>query len=216
MFLNPLAIRLSMSEFDKFLSQFKFMLVIYSPIILILFAAFLAQTFMHIPVSELTRDPAAVGNLPFYTGWISSLGIVLWAASASIALFASRICEGNFRRYLLSIGLLISMLLIDDLFMLHDGLLPAFGIHEVFVFAVYAIALALIIRYNVKFLLKQDYWILLSAGFFLACSLVVDVKLGHYMSESIENLFEDGFKILGIAGIFGHVLNVSLKGCRKK
>jgi len=197
------------TEFRKFLDESKFMFIIYAPVVVLLLALLFLEIHFNIPDYMFTRDPAAIANLPFYAGWVSSLGAVLWAAAASIALFTSRMCNGESKRYLITMGLFISWLLIDDLFMMHDGLLPLFGISERIVYLVYAFIIILIIKYNGKFLMKQNYWILLTAAFFLACSIVIDVKLGQYLPY--EHIFEDGFKLLGIAGIFGHIIGVCSK-----
>ena len=193
----------------KSLADLQLMFLVYSPIVVILLAALAAELFFNIPVVMLTRDPAAIADLPFYAGWLSSLGAVLWAASASIALFASRLCKGECRRYLTIIGIFIAWLLVDDLFMMHDGLFPLFGISERVLYLLYAIIMILIVKYHGKFLMQQNYWLLLSAAFFLACSIAIDVKLGKYLP--FEHLFEDGTKLLGIAGIFGHIIDVTSK-----
>jgi hypothetical protein len=78
--------------------------------------------------TEMLRDPimAAGGDQSeFYLGLFSNLGVVVWTATAAICLFAgSELSDATNRRarhFLLYAGLFTLLLMLDDLFMLHEN-----------------------------------------------------------------------------------------------
>jgi hypothetical protein len=42
-----------------------------------------------IPLYILTGDPTAVRNVPFFTGFLSNVGVLLWAGATAICLFSA-------------------------------------------------------------------------------------------------------------------------------
>ena len=42
-----------------------------------------------------TNDPFVLGNLPFYAGILSNVGILLWCASAAICFFTALVLKGD-------------------------------------------------------------------------------------------------------------------------
>jgi hypothetical protein len=90
-------------------------------------AVFLLHWTQDVPFGNLTRDPTAIMEAPFYTGFLSQLGIIFWAATAAISLFSATVIAPTFaseKRFLYASGLFILMLAADDLFLLHEGLFP--------------------------------------------------------------------------------------------
>ena len=78
--------------------------------------------------TEMLRDPIMVAGgeqSEFYLGLFSNLGVVLWTAAAAICLFAASELSGvpnkEGRRFLLYAGLFTLLLMLDDLFMLHEN-----------------------------------------------------------------------------------------------
>jgi hypothetical protein len=78
--------------------------------------------------TEMLRDPimAAGGEQSeFYLGLFSNLGVVLWTAAAAICLFAASELasapDGEARHFLLYAGFFTLLLMLDDLFMLHEN-----------------------------------------------------------------------------------------------
>ena len=105
----------------------------------------MALTFLQ-PFAEpaaLLRDPMAVARDPelccaYYSGAVSNLGILLWAAAAAIAAFAASLTPvKEMRRFLIATSALTAFLMIDDLFMLHEEALPGLGAPEPAVYAFY-------------------------------------------------------------------------------
>jgi hypothetical protein len=90
-------------------------------------AMFLLARVSHVPFSQISRDPATALHGAFITGYLSYMGACLWCAAAAIALF----CGAVLRRgrqpaasFFIATGLISTMMLVDDLFMMHDGLIP--------------------------------------------------------------------------------------------
>ena len=75
-------------------------------------------------------------------GFVSTSGIILWAATAATSLFAAIILfvtrqPGRLILFPLLAGLLTGWLTLDDAFLLHETVLPAFGVPQNAVLAFY-------------------------------------------------------------------------------
>lgn len=174
-----------------------------------LYALLYAQPW--VPMSNLIRDPAAVLNGRFYDGFVSNVGVLLWCVAAAICLF--RGCELWTRRgkdaacFLLSAGSLTAILLLDDLFMAHEQILPdVFGLPEKAVIATYPLLLCAYLFVNRRPIMRADVFILvLSLGFF-AVSTLFDVLVPYHFYNTAAGLevnrgviLEEAFKFLGIS-----------------
>ena len=99
-----------------------------------------------IPMGNLTKDPASILDFPFYFGVISSLGVLMWAASASLCLFVGLLqyqVEKNYEEAkIVSAGLLTLILSFDDLFLhIHERFFPRYlNISELIVYFAYITA----------------------------------------------------------------------------
>lgn len=183
----------------------RLLLASYLPPLIVLALAWLLAGLLGVPFSTLTRDPAAFAQLPFFTGWISYLGAVLMAAAASIALFVS--AHVRHGRYLAGLGLFSLVLLADDLFMLHDGLLAFIGIDEKLVMGTYALFLLYILASNLDYVWRTGKPLAVTLAFF-AVSAVTDLMPDPLFGEH-RHLFEDGAKLLGMAGWLGYIVHIS-------
>lgn len=159
------------------------------------------QPFVEIPV--LTRDPLAITDGEFYFGLLSNIGIILWCAAAIICLFThfilSAVNLGLSQHFFLYAGLLTSLLLVDDLFMVHESVFPRYlNINEKAVMALYLLFMGfLLIRYRFK-ILSTPYLVLMSSLLFLGLSMIVDMALD--ILPDYQYILEDGLKFLGIMG----------------
>ena len=214
--------------FAQIFSQTKelvlFLFSLYFLTLLFLFAVVAASVGMDVSIAMFTRDPAAVAHIHPFIGVVSNLGVMLWTASATICLFSwailrSSLDEMKFSTFLLCSGLMTTLLLFDDLFLLHDDIFPRyFGVKEKIVFLVYV---GLILFGMVKFkecILETEYLVLIIALGFFGLSVFIDVLqpriesfIGHW-----RILFEDGFKLLGIVGWFGYFLRCCFIANREK
>jgi len=176
-----------------------------SPILLVLLVISLQN---RVPSHDLTRDPLAIAELPFYYGVVSNLGAIAWSAAAAICLFAffstdNTLVARRLRSYLLFSGLLTSMLLFDDLFLLHEQFFPEYlSVPKRMVIAIYGV---LTILHFVAFrrIVKQtEYFILAIAFACFGVSLFVDLVSSQslpFFWRLMNYVVEDGAKLLGIA-----------------
>jgi len=133
-------------------------------------------------------------------GFISNLGIMLWSATAAVCLFSAgvfaRINARALMWFALSAGLLNGWLALDDAFLLHENVLPYFGIPQNLVLATYvALALAYAAA-SWRIILASDYVILLVAGTAVAMSLLVDTVFSSLAPSLVY--IEDSAKFFGI------------------
>ena len=159
-----------------------------------------------IPVEDLLRDPLAVAQLSSqcchsYYGALSSLGVLLWSGTAAVCLFAGLLLlnsqgPSEAARFLGSAGLFSGFLAADDLFLLHDHVLPNYGVPEVAMYGLYGLlCIGYLLRFRV-IIASQDMLAFLLAGGFLATSIFVDQVI--HSDASIRILVEDGSKLFGI------------------
>lgn len=165
-----------------------------------------------VPMASLIRDPAAILNGRFYDGFVSNVGILLWCATAAICLFrggelrARRGIDGE-AAFLLSAGLFTLILLLDDLFMAHEQILPdVFGVPEKAVLVTYVVLACAYLLVNRRAILQGDAVILVLALGFFALSNVADVAIPYHFHDTPIGrevnhgvILEEGLKFVGIA-----------------
>lgn len=164
-----------------------------------------------IPYENLVRDPNAVADFPKYIGFISQFGIFLWFSTVGICFlgyFLARLNKATQKKsnYLLYFAIFTLMLGLDDAYMFHEELAHR-GLYEEMFFGVYAAMLLYFIFKFVKLFFETRFILLLLAGFFLACSIVVD-KYDHTLF-----LLDDSFKLSGIVFWFIYFFRTTYLFC---
>ncbi|MFN3492057.1 MAG: hypothetical protein ACK40V_07545 [Anaerolineales bacterium] len=133
------------------------------------------------PIWKLAKDPAQTIGFPPYIGLLSNWGALLWMSAAAICLFASLVMKNHqatFRtyRFLFVSGVLSFLLAIDDIFLLHDEVLPRLlNMPEFFFYLLYIIIFGSYLIYFWRDISTYDYLLfiiafallLVSRGFFL-------------------------------------------------
>lgn len=164
--------------------------------------AAVASRMRGVPLALFTRDPMEItGGHPLY-GVISNLGVLLWCSCAAVCFFTALALRGTGRRspalpFILWGGMATTVLLLDDLFLLHDILLPRhLGMRQRWIYAGYAgVCLLYLLRFRA--ITSRNTPLLLAIALF-GVSVVVDI-----LPESVlpfnRHLVEDGSKFLGIA-----------------
>lgn len=201
--------------------QFKALLPVlfaaYGPTLFVLGMLVVVKRQAQIPVAQLMRDPAAITGTPFYIGLLSNIGILLWCAAAAVCIFSAIALRKiaiykELYSFLLTSGLLTSMLVFDDFLLLHESAFPNYlNIPERFVYLVYGIiTLLYLVRFN-KIILKTDFILLLFAFGFLGVSILID-KILPFSEFSV--FVEDGAKLLGIVSWFAYFTRVCLEPIR--
>lgn len=160
----------------------------------------IARLWKGIAISTLTRDPNAIGNLSFYAGFLSQLGIFFWASAFSVTTFTSLLLwkyRSTFktRVFLLSSSTVTLILLIDDTFLLHESAFPGFGISEKVVFCTFVGAMASYLVIFAKRILQTEFIYLFISLSFFGFSMILDIT---HLTVINHFFFEDGTKFVGI------------------
>jgi len=141
------------------------------------------------------------------------IGIVIWCFSAAICLFSFVVLRNDLHNrewsyFFLCSGLITSVLLIDDYFLMHEFLTRYSQIAEKVILSVYGIVVALyLIRFS-KTLLNTEYLLLLIAFGFFGFSIMIDPELVYFPGGTFA---EDGTKLFGIANWCAYHTRACLK-----
>lgn len=190
----------------------KLLFLIYLPIsLLFIGVGILSRAVDHVSLAFFLRDIVATGKLPFFAGFVSQLGALLWSASLTVCLFSLLLLPRHTdrlmptRRFLFHAAILTAVLLLDDIFLFHEEIAPEYlHIPERIVIVLYLILGVVFVFANWREMLASDYLILgLSLALF-GSSIFLDalpIEGFHvpYFWEQLEIFFEDGFKFAGIA-----------------
>ena len=167
------------------------------------------------PIAYFTRDPAATFNSRPFVGMISNIGIMFWCFTAAICLFTATVFKDinvKYTKFYVFSGLLTLILMFDDLFMVHDKLLPHyFQIPEI---AIYLAYLGIIIIYFLmywKIILRTEYMIILFACMFFGASILADI---FFLNKGMQFLIEDGLKLFGIVTWFLYFVRTCLNASK--
>ncbi len=155
-----------------------------------------------VPVGYLTRDPSTTVEEAWYLGGLSSLGVVGWAAAATVFGFGAvgaRTHAGHraLAATLATGSVLTAVLLIDDLFLVHDDiLLRAIG-SEIPVLAAYALGFAAWLFVHRRQIMASTARVPLGAA---ATGFVASVVIDRIWDSDGDwrLVTEDGAKFLGI------------------
>lgn len=183
-----------------------------------LFTIWLAN-FTDNPVWKLAKDAADVIGYPAYFGMLSSWSSMLWMATAAICLFTAAITRKDssdraMRRFILFSGLLSFMLAIDDLYLLHDRILPrALHTSEYVFYLLYLFLMTGYLIISIRQIARSDYILFWIAFFFLAFSR------GFYNLIPILREFNttnDMFKYFGIVFWLAFFARTAAKHLRRE
>jgi hypothetical protein len=192
------------------------MLITFIPSIFILVAMVMVSVLFQVSISHMTMDVTAITDINPLSGILSSFGVLLWCAAASICFFTAMILRNVKSRdtfwFLLYSSLLSTYLLFDDLFLFHEQLSPQYlGLKEKVVLIALVISVSVFLIKFRQVILRTNFGMLLLALGFFATSLVIDVmlepwlrQLGHWVY-----LFEEGAKWLGIASWCSYFVHTS-------
>jgi len=169
----------------------------------VLFVVLLAwQDF--VPFEYLSRDPLSVARdtneYREIFGLISNIGILLWCSATALCLFAAaevRIKNKSTvaSRFFVTAGVFSAVLMLDDLFLIHEAL----GSGQYALFAFYGMVMLIYIVYFHRILVALGPSLLLVSCGCLGISVVVD-SLGSfsYLLHGYVYPMEDGSKFVGI------------------
>lgn len=198
-------------------SQLKlvFLLVLTVPLLVVITVLVISHVFQ-LPLPELLVDTVAVAKKNRFTGIASNVIILFWAATAAVIFFNILVSfyhtgKDLYFRFLVFFGLFTLLLLLDDLFLLHEGMSNFFTISEYTIFLTYMLVLiAGLIRFQ-RLILQTDYVLLL---FSLACFglAVIAGILQHEFQDYIglyRVLLEAALKLFGAVSWFAYFCRVT-------
>lgn len=162
-----------------------------------------------VDVGDLTRDPLVVAGAPALTGFMSNLGVLLWSAAAGACLVPGLALRRRpetrpAARFFLASGALTALLVLDDVYQLHEEVVPGIlGRGETVLIVTYVgLTAAYVLRYR-RVLRAGEFPLLLVAGGAFAVSIGIDyIGLIGIEAEQLGDagqLVEDGAKLAGIA-----------------
>lgn len=150
------------------------------------------------PPRVLIEDSVDAGSHCIMAGLISNVGIVFWMTAGVVCLFAvlSRSIDDRRNRQLIAAGgLLTAALTVDDLFRIHNTLVP-----KPLCYGAYALSAGLILLCYRREIVRLDSSKFLLAGAYLGLSILTDLFENQLPYDYlIVQIFEDGFKFVGIA-----------------
>lgn len=146
----------------------------------------LSAKLTHNPIWKLANDPSEVMEFPPYIGMLSNWGVVLWVTAAAICLFSAVILKQQKAsnatyRFIAASGGLSLVLGIDDLFVLHDHLLPQLlGSPERYFYFLYFFVFLVYLIYFLREIVKYEYLLFGAALVFFVLSRRIFVSLPFF------------------------------------
>lgn len=193
--------------------------LLYVPAIILMLIVFVLNFSFDIPIRRFTCDPLAIAQGNPFHGVISNIGVILWSFAASICFFTylllkTRNKSHGISEFILFGGVLSLILLLDDLFMLHERIYPKWcGISEEIVLLLYGVAtLCYVVKFR-RIIIKTDFIFIVLAAVFFAFSLVIDA-LPKYLFPWQQG-FEDVPKFFGIVSWLGYQFSVCFQAIQK-
>jgi hypothetical protein len=181
------------------------LLIVWLITLLSLLLGIYASTVKDIPLESFTKDPTALMNAPFYLGFFSNVGIMIWSGAAMINFFVAYRIKDNPKEkenflFILFSAFITLMMTLDDLFQLHEFVFPNyFSISDNAVYLTYMNIFLLYFIYFRKRLLASEFAILGLAFFFLGLSTIIDVLP---LPIPKDTFLEDAIKLFGIVTWF--------------
>ena len=176
-----------------------------------------------IPFTTLSRDPNSTLGGSWYVGGVSNAVVLVVVASAGIALFTWWVTRrhgvGALSRMLGWLGLGMLALGLDDLYRVHDAIVPGLGIPGIVLGVTYGLAaLALLWKFLRTIFESTRFGLFVLAGAFLALSLFVDVVDDYKLfTFPINRLYlEDPAKIAGMFLASAYLIDSSRIAIRMK
>lgn len=150
---------------------------------------------------EILRDPLQQLEQSSFLGFLSNIGSWVWVSSVAICYFTAfnlnKNCDRNRKELLILVGLLLSVIAVDDFFLIHDRY-----INENICYAVYAVCGAALLLRQFKTIFEIDGFAFVLAGGLLATSIATDIvtwylqKYLHLTYDDIQ-ILEEGCKFVG-------------------
>jgi hypothetical protein len=177
-----------------------------------------------LPPAIANRDMAQIGNLHPLVGVVSNLGVLLWAAAAAICgltawvLVRARAPRAEIR-FFAAAACLTAYIVVDDVFMLHEMLLPAYlGMSERHAVGLVAGGSLLFVATSFRQIRATRYGLLVMAVALLTTAVLIDrydhrfdeVFIAHGWDVAWRLVMEGAPKWLGIACWFAYFADAAM------
>lgn len=131
----------------------------------------------HVELPDLTRDPSAVTHTHFYIGALSFLGFAAWGIGAGAALVGglAQTRGSATRRMLLQVAAITTYLLLDDMLLFHEEVLPDLGVPERVIYPGYFVITVLWVWFNRAAIARTEWVLLLAALAGFGGSVALDI-----------------------------------------
>lgn len=188
---------------------------IFVPPILFLMCMAVLSLVKGVSFDKFSRDPLQILEAKPYIGVISSIGVLFWTATSAILFYTLKISymqkrSGQHLYFLFWSGLLTTMMLFDDLLMLHDVIFPGYlSLDERVFYCFYGFSVIALFYFYRKIILRSDYVLFILAFVFLGGAVIIDLLLILGLKLTNEYLVEDGLKFLGIIAWFAYFTRTS-------
>lgn len=155
----------------------------------------------HLPANLLFADPAKATHAPFYLGFFSCLGLILWTAAAVASGAGAQLAHGDPRthalgRFLAGAAGISLVLLVDDWLMLHDHVGPhLIHVPQKVFYAAYGLMVLAWLWAGRRVVLETPAVYLAAAIAFGMVSVAVDTLAPR---SNLAVVAEDGTKLLAI------------------
>ncbi len=181
------------------------LLIVWLVTLLALLFGIYVSTVKQIPLETFTKDPTAIMNAPFYLGFFSNIGIIIWSGTAMINFFVAYRIKNDYTQkntflFFLSSAILTLILTLDDLFQLHELVFRNyFSISDNAVYLTYLNIFLIYFIYFRKRILESEFTILTVALFLLGLSTMIDILP---LPIPKDTFLEDAIKLFGITTYF--------------
>lgn len=189
------------SLYSQFRSITPVILIAYLITFLSLLIVIIISISKNIALDTLTKDPTETMGAPFYIGAFSNLGIMLLSGSSLLCIFTAFHIRGivyfkdDFQFLIVSAALTL-MLTLDDLFLVHEEVLPKyFNVPENAVILTYINLFVIYIIVFRRKILSTEFLILGLGFFFIGLAKVSDIIP---LPIKKDTFLEDSIKLFGI------------------
>jgi hypothetical protein len=195
-------------------SLFWVALLVYLPAVLLIAFVSAVAGWKNIPFTVVSSDPATTGRLPFYAGILSNIGVLAWCGGAAVALFSAVLLrrtggDGRLSAFLFASGFFGAVLLVDDLFLVHEIVFPYYlGLPQQLPIVAYGVSAVLYLAVFARTIAGTDFLILLTALAALGVSVLVD-QLPFQLPMHL--VWEDGAKLIGATGWCAYLASTSAR-----
>ena len=167
---------------------------------IVIIGVYLVSVIKKVPPGFMTTDSLQTAKFPWYTGFLSNLGVIVWSISIGCCFLGAILLSNNRQaaHFLIATGTLSIVLVMDDMFRLHDGLLPSrLHIPEFISYFAYGLVFAIYL-FSFYHIILSDISFLLLAGslLFFGASIIFGMVTPY---SSVQTFIKDSLKFIGIA-----------------